>query len=114
MADNVNIIKIEKLDESNFFYWKRRVTLLLKTKKMWLVVNGELTRPRKTEEAIEWDELDVEAMSILVNSMEDSIFKQVMAAEASNALWNELLYIFEKRSDAHIIELQNKLLECKL
>lgn len=47
MADNVNIIKIEKLDESNFFYWKRRVTLLLKTKKMWLVVNGELTRPEK-------------------------------------------------------------------
>lgn len=87
--------------------------MLLKTK-MWLVVNGELTRPRKTEEAIEWDELDVEAISILVNSMEDSIFKQVMTAKTSNALWNELLDIFEKRSDARIIELQNKLLECKL
>lgn len=114
MTDNVNVVKIEKLDGSNFLYWKKRVTLLLKIKKLWTVVNGERIRPDKEETAAVWDESDVEAMSILVNSIDDNIFKQVMTADTSNTLWIELLSIFEKRSDARITDLQDKLLECRL
>lgn len=97
MADNANIIKVEKLDGNNFLYWKKRITLLLKFKKLWPITNGERKRPSKPEEVAEWDEDDVEAMSIIVNSMDDNIFKQVMTAETSHTIWTELLNIFERR-----------------
>lgn len=93
-------IKIEKLrGEDNFQIWKFQVTILLKDKEAFSIVEGRQARSStNAEEAHQRDLKDVQAQKILVQTVETGILTHIMTATTSFQMWTKLLELYERNT----------------
>jgi gag-polypeptide of LTR copia-type/Domain of unknown function (DUF4219) len=100
-------IKLTKLNDSNYRYWKLQVTLSLQAKKLWPVVCGESLRPRIAGDAqIAWDERDLEARALLVPTLEEKQMFHIYNCQTSKEIFEKLKSI---HSDASTLNKQRTL-----
>ena len=93
------LIKLTKLNDSNYRYWKLQVTLSLQAKKLWPVVSGELLRPENAgEEQIAWDEKDLEARALLVPTLEQRQTYHIDNCQTSKEMFDKLKSIHSDSS----------------
>lgn len=88
--------KIEKLNQSNYFAWKQKISLLLALKDLDDHLTSE--RPADESEAIAWDKSDKKAQAIIGLSLSDPILENVRHVDNAASMWKTIQNIFERHT----------------
>jgi hypothetical protein len=121
-----NSMKSEnKLDgASNFRAWKTRIELILSKNKMLDIVKGKIVKPEFEEgkekepqnvAAMEkFKDVDINAMSIIVESIKDHSIPYISHIDSSNKMYDALTNLFSVRNIGQVISLKNELHDMKM
>jgi hypothetical protein len=122
----MNSMKSEnKLDgDSNFKAWKTRVDLILAKNKVLDIVKGKIVKPEFTEGeekepqnvvAMEkFKYVDINAMSIIVDSIKDHLIPYISHLNSSKKMYDALTNLFLVRNIGQVMSLKNELRDMKM
>ena len=101
------VSKMQQFDGKKFHLWKFRMTYLLKFKKLWGYVSGEIAKPEvEVEGRNTWEEKDDAAKTILCLSLDDTQLPYVLMATTSKEMWDKLGDAYEEKSTANVMQLK--------
>jgi hypothetical protein len=121
-----NSMKSEnKLDgASNFRAWKTRIDLILAKNKVLDIVKGKIVKPefKEGEEkepqnvaAMEkFKDVDINAMSIIVDSITDHLIPYISHLDSSKKMYDALTNLFSVRNIGQVMSLKNELCDMKM
>jgi hypothetical protein len=121
-----NSMKSEnKLDgASNFRAWKTRIDLILAKNKVLDNVKGKIVKPEFTEgeekepqniAAMEkFKDVDINAMSIIVDSIKDHLIPYISHLDSSKKMYDALTNLFSVRNIGQVMSLKNELRDMKM
>jgi hypothetical protein len=122
----MNSMKFEnQLDgASNFRAWKTRIDLILAKNKVMDIVKGKIMKP-KFEEGEEkepqnvaamekFKDVDVNAMSIIVDSIKDHLIPYISHIDSSKKMYDALTNLFSVRNIGQVMSLKNELCDMKM
>jgi hypothetical protein len=122
----MNSMKSEnKLDgASNFRAWKTRIDLILAKNKVLDIVKGKIVKPefKEGEEkepqnvaAMEkFKDVDINAMSIIVDSIKDHLIPYISHLDSSKKMYDALTNLFSVRNIGQVMSLKNELCDMKM
>jgi hypothetical protein len=109
---------------SNFRAWKTRIDLILAKNKVLDIVKGKIMEPqfeaRKEKEprhvAImeKFKENDINAMSIIVDSVKDHVIPYISHLDSSKKMCDALTNLFSVKNIGQVISLKNELCDMKM
>src|SRR3984957_3004430 len=121
-----NSMKSEnKLDgASNFRAWKTRIELILAKNKVLDIVKGKIVKP-EFEEGEEkephnvagmekFKDVDINAMSIIVDSIKDHLIPYISHLDSSKKMYDALTNLFSVRNIVQVMSLKNELCDMKM
>ena len=121
-----NSMKSEnKLDgASNFRAWKTRINLILAKNKVLDIVKGKIVKP-KFEEGEEkepqnvatmekFKDVDINAMSIIVDSIKDHLIPYISHLDSSKKMYDALPNLFSVRNIGKVMSLKNEIRDMKM
>jgi hypothetical protein len=119
----MNSMKSEnKLD--NFKAWKTRIDLILAKNKVLDIVKGKIMKPefKEGEEkepqnvaAMEkFKDVDINAMSIIVDSIKDHLIPYISHLDSSKNMYDALTNLFSVRNIGQVMSLKNELRDMKM
>jgi hypothetical protein len=121
-----NSMKSEnKLDgASNFRAWKTRIDLILAKNKVLDIVKGKIVKPEFEEgeekepqnvAAMEkFKDVDINAMSIIVDSIKDHLIPYISHLDSSKKMYDALTNLFSVRNIGQVMSLKNELRDMKM
>jgi hypothetical protein len=121
-----NSMKSEnKLDgASNFRAWKTRINLILAKDKVLDIVKGKMVKPEFEEgeekepqnvAAMEkFKDVDINAMSIIVDSIKDHLIPYISNIDSSKNMYDALTNLFSVRNIGQVMSLKNELRDMKM
>jgi hypothetical protein len=121
-----NFMKSEnKLDgASNFRAWKTRIDLILAKNKVLDIVKGKIVKPefKEGEEkepqniaAMEkFKDVDINAMSIIVDSIKVHLIPYISHLDSSKKMYDALTNLFLVRNIGQVMSLKNELRDLKM
>jgi tryptophanase len=109
---------------SNFIAWKSRIDLILANNKVLDIVKGKIVKPefKEGEEkepqnvaAMEkFKDVDINAMSIIVDSIKYHLIPYISHLDSSNKMCDSLTNLFSVRNIRQVMSLKNELREMKM
>jgi hypothetical protein len=104
---------------SNFRAWKTRIDLILAKNKMLDIVKGKIMEP-EFEEGKEkepqnivvmekFKDRDINAMSIIVESIKDHLIPYISHLDSSNKIYDALTNLFSIKNIGQVMSLKNEL-----
>jgi hypothetical protein len=121
-----NSMKSEnKLDGApNFRAWKTRIDLILAKNKVSDIVKGKIVKPEFEEgkekepqnvAAMEkFKDVDINAMSIIVDSIKDHLIPYISHLDSSKKMYDALTNLFSVRNIGQVMSLKNELRDMKM
>jgi len=121
-----NSMKSEnKIDgASKFRAWKTRIDLILSKNKVPDIVKGKIVKPEFEEgeekepqnvAAMEkFKDVDINAMSIIVDSIKDNLIPYISRLDSSKKMYDALTNIFSVRNIGQVMSLKNELRDMKM
>ena len=108
-SDN-EMITLDVFDGSNFAIWKRKLTIVLRTKRIDGVALGTEAKPEASNatKLEEWELKDCKAQDIISRSVTNDVFIHIMECESSNEMLEMLKSVYEGRNEAKVITLFNE------
>jgi S-adenosylmethionine synthetase len=114
-----------KLDgASNFRAWKTRIDLILAKNKVLDIVKGNIVKPEFEEgkekepqnvAAMEkFKDVDINAMSIIVDSIKDHLIPYISHLDSSKKMYDALTNLFSVRNIGQVMSLKNELRDMKM
>jgi hypothetical protein len=114
-----------KLDgASNFRAWKTRIDLILAKNKVLDIVKGKIVKPKFKEgeekepqnvAAMEkFKDVDINAMSIIVDSIKDHLIPYISHLDSSKKIYDALTNLFSVRNIGQAMSLKNELRDMKM
>jgi hypothetical protein len=114
-----------KLDgASNFKAWKTRIDLILAKNKVMDIVKGKIVKPKfKVREEKEpqnvavmekFKDVDINVMSIIVDSIKDQLIPYISHLDSSNKMYEALTNLFLFRNIGQVMSLKNELCDMKI
>ncbi|KAH9392588.1 hypothetical protein TYRP_005670 [Tyrophagus putrescentiae] len=100
------------LNGDNYNRWKYSVTIELKKRKLWSIIDGSREQTassssgKKPDEKFEVDKYS--ALSLITKSLSDKYFSYIMHLEDPKAVWEKLQSIFQNTSAANLNMLASK------
>jgi hypothetical protein len=115
----------KKLDgASNFRAWKTRIDLILAKNKVLDIVKGNIVKPEFEEgkekepqnvAAMEkFKDVDINAMSIIVDSIKDHLIPYISHLDSSKKMYDALTNLFSIRNIGQVMSLKNELRDMKM
>jgi putative lipoic acid-binding regulatory protein len=109
---------------SNFKEWKTRIDLILAKNKVLDIVKGKIVKP-EFEEGKEnepqnvaatekFKDRDINAMSIIVESIKDHLIPYISHLDSSKKMYNALTNLFSVRNIGQVMSLKNELRDMKM
>jgi hypothetical protein len=109
---------------SNFRAWKTRIDLILAKNKVLDIVKGKIVKPKFTEgeekepqniAAMEkFKDVDINAMSIIVDSIKDHLIPYISHIDSSKKMYDALTNLFSVRNIGQVMSLKNELRDMKM
>jgi hypothetical protein len=109
---------------SNFKAWKTRIDLILSKNKVLDIVKGKIVKPefKEGEEkepqnvaAMEkFKDVDINAMSIIVDSIKDHLIPYISHLDSSKKMYDSLINLFSVRNIGQVMSLKNELHDMKM
>jgi hypothetical protein len=120
-----NSMKSEnKLDgASNFRAWKTRIDLILAKNKVFDIVKekivkpefkGEETEPQNVAAMEKFKDVDINSMSIIVDSIKDHLIPYISHLDSSKKMYDALTHLFSVRNIGQVMSLKNELRDMKM
>jgi hypothetical protein len=121
-----NSMKFENKLEgaSNFKAWKTRIDLILAKNKELDIVKGKVVKPefKEGEEkesqniaAMEkFKDVDINAMSIIVDSIKDHLIPYISHLDSSKKMYDALTNLFSVRNIGQVMSMKNELRDMKM
>lgn len=111
--DTVDNIKVERLNEAKqWSLWKFQVKIILRSIGAFDIVTGKVLRPENISENAadikKWDELDIKAQRVFVQSIGPKPMQQLLKCSTSSTMWKKLHDVFEQKTQTGIHFLQQK------
>jgi hypothetical protein len=114
-----------KLDgASNFRAWKTEIDLILAKNKVLDIVKGKIVKPKFKEGeekepqnvvAMEkFKDVDINAMSIIVDSIKDHLIPYISHIESLKKMYDALTNLFSVRNIGQVMSLKNELRDMKM
>jgi hypothetical protein len=114
-----------KLDgASNFKAWKTRIELIFAKNKVLDIVKGKIVKPEFEEgkekepqnvAAMEkFKDVDINAMSIIVDSIKDHLIPYISHLDLSKKMYDALANLFSVRNIGQVMSLKNELYDMKM
>src|SRR5271154_5741620 len=81
-----------KNDGSNFQTWKFRMEVILKSRKIWEIVDGTKPKPGSADAAAlaEWETNEMDARAQILLTLEDDTMNGVTTTTTSKEAWDSL------------------------
>ena len=92
-----SLFNIEKLDGTNFPFWKEHIYNVLVQKKQVKPIKLKGIKPEGMPD-IDWQDLDELARSTIMLTLSKSAYFTVKEAKTSFELWQKLCDLYEKKS----------------
>ncbi|RWS00242.1 Retrovirus-related Pol polyprotein from transposon TNT 1-94-like protein, partial [Dinothrombium tinctorium] len=106
---------IVKFDGTNFNLWKHQVTLALKSKGLFKIVNGTERKPDTCEKKIEeWEQRDTRAQWLISSALNTHEHEHVVNCLSAHEMWNTILSIHEQKSETSRYLVQEKFYNYKM
>src|SRR6266481_5648834 len=95
----VAVARIEKLQEGNWWAWKRHITQQFKKLGyMRYLTENELPQPANPEKLTtaekkdiqKWESEDVDTLLIIMKTISDNEFPHIAGVETTSVVWNQL------------------------
>jgi hypothetical protein len=109
---------------SNFIAWKTRIDLILAKNKVLDIVKGKIVKPefKEGEEkepenvaAMEkFKDVDINAMSIIVDSIKYHLITYISHLDSSKRMYDSLTNLFSVRNIGQVMSLKNELHDMKM
>jgi hypothetical protein len=109
---------------SNFRAWKIRIDLILSKNKVLDIVKGKIMKPKFIEgeekepqniAAMEkFKDVDINAMSIIVDSIKDHLIPYISHLDLSKKMYDALTNLFSVRNIGQVMSLKNELRDMKM
>jgi hypothetical protein len=110
-----------KLDgASNFRAWKTRIDLILaKNKVLDIIVKpefeeGKEKEPQNVAAMEKFKDVDINAMSIIVDSIKDHLIPYISHLDSSKKMYDALTNLFSVRNIGQVMSLKNELRDMKM
>ena len=84
------------LNRFNYFEWKTKITLLLRSKGLYRVTMGTETKPTSAVEKIKYLNILDEAIGLICTSISRELLFHVRGATTPNVVWTTLEGLFGK------------------
>jgi hypothetical protein len=97
---------INELADDNYQHWRFQISLVLKAAKVWTNVSGAIPRPPSGTGADDWDAKDVQAMAIIVTTLNQVNSNHVFAYTTSKEMFDKLKSI---HADSSMLNKQHTL-----
>jgi hypothetical protein len=122
----MNSMKSEnKLDgASNFRAWKTRIDLILAKNKVLDIVKGKIVKlefkegeekePQNVAAMEKFKDVDINAMSIIVDSIKDHLIPYISHLDSSKKMYDALTNLFSVRNIGQVMSLKNELRDMKM
>ena len=110
----LNQFGVEKLNNSNYQYWKLCMEAYLQGQDLWEIVNGgDSEMPTDTPENVEfrrkWKIKCGKALFALRGSISKELIEHIRAKEKPKEIWELLEQLFTKKHTARLQMLENEL-----
>jgi hypothetical protein len=109
---------------SNFRAWKTRIDLILAKNKVLDIVKGKIMEPQfeegKEKEPqnvvvmVKFKNIDINAMSIIVDSIKDHLIPYISHLDSSKKMYDALTNLFSIKNIGQIMSLKNELHDMKM
>ena len=109
---------------SNFRAWKTRIDLILAKNKVLDIVKGKIVKPEfeegeeKEPQSIaameKFKDVDINAMSIIVDSIKDHLIPYISHLDSSKKMYDALTNLFSVRNVGQVMSLKNELCDMKM
>jgi hypothetical protein len=119
-------MKIENKLEgaSNFRAWKTRIDLILAKNKVLDIVKGKIVEPQfeagkenepqKVAAMEKFKDNDINAMSIIVDSVKDHLIPYISNLDSSKKMYDALTNLFAVKNIGQVMSLKNELRDTKM
>ena len=107
------VFHIEKLDGTNFPFWKEQIYNVLIQKKQVKPIKFKGVKPENMDQD-EWTEMDELARSTIMLSMTKTVYYNVNKCVTSYELWSKLCTIYSQKSVASQIYWLKQLVDLKM
>ena len=93
-SNESSLFNIEKLDGTNFPFWKEQIYNVLVQKKQVKPIKLKGVKPERTSQE-GWDDLDELARSTIMLTLSKSVYFNVKHMKTSHELWEKLCGLYE-------------------
>ena len=118
MAEDSEKITLEKLSDSNWAIWRKRMKAFLRAKELWDIVNGSEISPASGNEGAltEWTKKRNKAVNFLYSSVQSEVFYVIedVSEDDPAAIWKALEGHFEQRTTSRKLHTLRQLMELKM
>lgn len=94
--DDQSSMNVEKLNDSNFHFWKRKIKLVLAFKDLDNFIHED--RPSDASAQKAWDRGDGKAQAIIGLSLTNEYLEHTSAATTAKEMWQAILNVFERHT----------------
>ena len=112
MSDtNRDLGSITKMKGSNFHLWKFQMRAISLGKYLMSIADGSESKPPDSADAVvkaDWRRRDNQAISLLCQTIDESMLKHVMSCVTSKQIWGKLKLIHEQNAYENVHSLQAK------
>ena len=108
-----SIFNIEKLNGTNFPFWKSQIMNVLVQKKQVKPIKLKGVKPKAMDQD-DWDKMDKLAKSTIMLSLNKSIHYNINENKTSYQLWEELWGLFEQKSAVSQVYWLKKLVDLRM
>ena len=112
-SNESSLFNIEKLDGTNFPYWKEQIYNVLVQKKQVKRIKLKGVKPKGTTQE-DWDDLDELARSTIMLTLSKSMYFNVKDMKTSHELWEKLCGLYEQKSAASQVYWLKQLVDLKM
>lgn len=95
--DGGGAFKIEKLGESNYHVWKRKVELLLAFRELEDHIS-ECELPADPDALAAWQKKDAKARAVIGLTLNDEHLEHVRGIQSALEMWKAIVNIFQRRT----------------
>lgn len=96
MDSGSSFLRIEKLNEANFYTWKQKIQNILALKDLEDIIVDESPLESGSGDFTLWKKKDKKAQEIIGLSLSDQLLENVREVNSANNMWETIKNVFER------------------
>ena len=115
MDSSGGLLRIEKLDESNFHVWKQKVEFVLDLKELSGHIGDSVRVPTDPDEAVQkWSKDDAKARAVIGLTLSNDHLEHVQGCKTAALMWSTITDLFQRKTLLNKLTTRRKFYSAKM